>query len=433
MTPVLDPSPLADPRVETIVAWAQSGSGQIGTRAGAALEALDQSLPRWETAPAIALAAAAAYARVAGVGPRDLQTGHRLVALLVRLGESGAQELVRLGERTHYQHARAAIAKALARAQRELGVPAGELEDAFGGPVVDDDLRLTVPVGPFHAVVGIGEDLRRVRTTWRSATGRLLRARPPRAVDHPDALAIVHAERRRLQAHLANLRMRLEYAMATGRSWSVEQWATRMFADPLRAALARRLVWRLESDAGIVLALPESGGLRDAAGRPVKAPANANVEIWHPARDPERQAAWIDRASTLGLVQPIDQIARQVTLAHGDSLVLPLADGVAVAQRPFRGFLLGRGWRVPYLGPWFTVPEATREMPAGAPIAVVHLEPHHDSSDAIVVHTLTFRSRQGRGLDARALPPEVVSEAARDLLGALAAARQPPALSEAGA
>lgn len=370
MTPTLDGSALADPRVQTIVAWAQSGNARVDARPTAALDALDGSLPRRETAPAIALAAAAAYARVPGVGPRDLQTGHRLVALLVRLGEPGARELVRLRERTHYKHARAAIAQALARAQRMLGVPAGELEDAFGGPVVDDDLSLTVPVGPFQAVVEIGDDLRRVRTTWRSADGRLLRARPARAVDHPDALAIVHGERRRLQSHLANLRARLEQAMVTGRSWSVEQWATRMFADPLRAALARRLVWRFDTDAGAVLALPEPDGLRDAHGRPLKAPANANVEIWHPARDPERQSAWIGRASTIGLAQPIDQITRQVTLADGDSLVLPSGDGIAVAQRPFRGFLLARGWRVPYLGPWFTVPEATRQMLPGGPTAI---------------------------------------------------------------
>lgn len=36
--------------------------------------------------------------------------------------------------------------------------------------------------------------------------------------------------------------------MVSDRSWTIEQWATRMFADPLRAALARRLVWRFESD-----------------------------------------------------------------------------------------------------------------------------------------------------------------------------------------
>ena len=415
-------SPLADPRVEALVVWAQSGTEQIDAQVSAAIDALTDSLPDTRTASGIALAAAAAYGRIAGVGPRDLQAGHRLVRLLARLDEPGARELVRLSERVRYQHARGVLRKSLAQVQRELRIPAAELEDAFGGPIVNDDLALELPVGPFTAVVQVSDDLRRIGTTWRSASGRRLRGRPARAVDHADALALVSTERRRLQTHLIDLRARLDHALVSNRSWTVEQWATRMFADPLRAALARRLVWRFETDGDVVLALPEPGGLRDADGTPIKLPVEANVELWHPAREPERRGAWERRRSALALNQPIDQISRQVTLADPGSSVLQLGLGIRVPQRPFRGFLVGRGWHVPHLGPWFTVPEATRQLPGAAPIAVVHLEGDHENRDVVLVHELAFRSRQGHGIDARTLLPQIVSEAARDVLGALAAA-----------
>ena len=81
----------------------------------AALAALEQSPPRDATAHPWPSIATAAYARVPTVGPRDLQTGHRIVELLSMLDEAGARELVRLRERAYYAFARARIAKVLAR------------------------------------------------------------------------------------------------------------------------------------------------------------------------------------------------------------------------------------------------------------------------------------------------------------------------------
>lgn len=223
--------PLADPRVETLVAWAQTSDRRIDEPAAAAIAALTDAPPGAHTAAAVALAARAAYTRVPGCGPRDLQAGHRLVKILAGLGGPGASELVRLRERVHYQHPRKAIDAALVQLERELRIPLGELEDAFGGPAVDTDLALTLPVGPLHAHVRVSDDLRRVQTSWRGRSGQLMRSRPARAAEYPEELAVVQAERRRLQAHLSDLRARLEDAMVTGRSWSAEQWVARMFAD----------------------------------------------------------------------------------------------------------------------------------------------------------------------------------------------------------
>ena len=58
---------------------------------------------------------------VKGVNFRDLR----------EMGEPGARELVRLRERTSYQHPRRKIDAALAALARDLRIPLGALEDAM--------------------------------------------------------------------------------------------------------------------------------------------------------------------------------------------------------------------------------------------------------------------------------------------------------------
>ena len=418
MPTVSHTTPLSDPHVEALVRWAQLADVPVDDRSDAAIAAMIELPPRADAAPALALAATAAYARVPGRGPRDLQSGHRIVRLLCLLGEPGARELVRLRERIRYQHARKAVDAALARLARELRIPLGELEDAFGGPQLDSDLALLLPAGPFRARIHISDDLRRVRTAWQTQSGAPRRSRPARAAEYGEQLAHIQAERRRLQSHLSDLRGRLEDAMISGRSWSADQWAARMFADPLRSALARRLVWRFDTADTSVLALPTANGVEDVAGRAVRVQPDANVELWHPAESPLAQGPWQQRGAEIGLDQPVDQIQREVTIA--DARRLKVANGVVVNQRSFRGFLMRRGWHVPYLGPWFTVPEARRELMRGGPEAVLHLD-LADDGRKVIVRELAFRSVHGRQLDARKLSRALVSEAARDVLGAVKA------------
>jgi hypothetical protein len=208
--------------------------------------------------------------------------------------------------------------------------------------------------------------------------------------------------------------------MTTGRLWDVESWVVRMFGDPLRAGMARRLVWRLRSDDATTLALPLVTGLVDADGRPVVLPASATVELWHPAQDPDAQPRWRERLAALGVHQPIDQADRDVVLPDA---VPSVVAGRHVVQGPFRGFLRRRGWSVPYLGRFDDDTEARRVLAPGGPVAVLDLEladPH--DPEELVLGELRFRSAGGGFLDAAGLPPALASEAARDVLGGVHAA-----------
>lgn len=413
-------TPVDDPRVQALVEWAHKSDARLTRRASNALAALQGSTPRPATAPALAQVAGAAYQRVPNRGPRDLQTGHAVVELLGELGEAGGRELLRLRERTTYHHPLARISRVMAELQQRLGVPLGEFEDTFTGPVVDSELSTDVLIGPFRARLQVTDDLRRVQTSWISEAGRPLAKRPTAARGHPYELSRLDSERRHLRAHVRDLRQRLEDALTSGRSWSAEQWSDRMFSDPLRAAMARRMIWRVEGSAP-VLALPEVDGLADVHGRRVPIGARDNVSIWHPADAPGSRGAWQERLRASDVDQPVDQAWREVVLADLDSPALDFAYGKRAKQTAMRGFLLNRGWKVPFLGPYFEVPEATRELTPHGPIAVLDRGWFEEDPENVAIWELDFRSVQDVPLDARDLPPALVSEAARDVLGAIRA------------
>lgn len=110
--------------------------------------------------------------------------------------------------------------------------------------------------------------------------------------------------------------------------------------------MARRLIWRLERD-NPLLVLPGEVGLHDVHGERAAIGLHERVALWHPADEPAAQDVWSGRLATLGVEQPIEQAAREVTLADPHSAQVSFAVGDRVQQRPFRGFLRSRGWDVP--------------------------------------------------------------------------------------
>ena len=84
---------------------------------------------------------------------------------------------------------------------------------------------------------------------------------------------------------------------------------------------------------------------------------------------PELVSAWQDRLARLGVVQPVEQAARDII---GVGEFFALCDEIGwLDQSRMRAFLRRRGWKVPWLGPFFHVPEARRELFRGGPTAVL--------------------------------------------------------------
>ena len=285
-------------------------------------------------------------------------------------------------------------------------MPSREFEDEFTGVELDAGLRTCVPVGPFRAALAVSGDLCRVRTTWCTETGPESSRRPAGATKFSDGLEVVEGLRRRLRAHVTALRNRLERPMIANESWTADEWTARMFRDPLRAAMARRLIWHLGRDTP-VLALPGADGLRDLNGERVGINPRDRVSLWHPADQPTAQDDWRRRLKGLGVEQPIEQVDREVTLADRSAARLSFAVS-KVEQRPFRGFLRSRGWEIPYMGRWFFIGEATRQPTRDGPIAVLDVGLDWESADeagVIRIGDLGFRSVLGAELDSRPSRP----------------------------
>jgi hypothetical protein len=77
------------------------------------------------------------------------------------------------------------------------------------------------------------------------------------------------------------------------------------------------------------------------------------------------------------------------------------------------------------MGRWYFAPEATREVTRHGQIAVldVDVDWEYAKYDTLILGELGFRSILESELDARELPAAIVSQAARDALGAVAASR----------
>jgi hypothetical protein len=138
---------MADPRVEALIAWAREVNERFSEPAAAALEALHE-------APPSSASAAEFLGRprrrtlacpVAGPVTCDLAIGSwRCWASWEsreRVNSCGCVSV-------RYRNARTRIEKTLGRVRRDLGVPAGELEDTFDCVTHDRALSTRVAVGP---------------------------------------------------------------------------------------------------------------------------------------------------------------------------------------------------------------------------------------------------------------------------------------------
>jgi hypothetical protein len=122
----------------------------------------------------------------------------------------------------------------------------------------------------------------------------------------------------------------------------------------------------------------------------------------------------------LGVTQPVEQAARDVV---DDARFDGLCEEIGwLDQSRMRAFLRGRGWHVPWLGRFFQVPEARRELFAGGPSAVLGLE-WREEDGRVTPTWLAFETVTEDAILVGDLPATWLSEIGRDVLGAAAAAQ----------
>jgi hypothetical protein len=139
----------------------------------------------------------------------------------------------------------------------------------------------------------------------------------PKAVLADEATKALAEELIEAQADIALLlpeaRARLQSAWRLDRSWRLADWRARFLDNGLVATLARRLIWRFDTESGTRAASPRADGtLLSAEGEALPLPApDTRVRLWHPLTESvDAVTAWRERLKTTEIRQPFAQAWR---------------------------------------------------------------------------------------------------------------------------
>jgi hypothetical protein len=282
--------------------------------------------------------AVGAFARAAAVAKKTLAS--RSLPVLATLGDDlSLMHLGHIQATTRYTNVRREADALL----DEVAAVRGLTRDALADRTVPD-----LGLGPEGLVVDYGG-----RTFRLSVSGELeLQVHdadgtlpPKRKTDDPDLVRNAKATHKSLRKHLdavaRHQTRRLERAMVSGRSWTLDD-ARRLFWDqPLLRNASRGLVWL----ADVAFRIDETGELVDLDDEPVS--PQGPVYIAHPIQ--VDAAAWADVLTDYEFVQPFEQLSRSVHVLSPDGAAAEdlgaLAGDARLAPRKILGWTDARGWR----------------------------------------------------------------------------------------
>jgi hypothetical protein len=287
-------------------------------------------------------------------------------ALGLMAAELATGPLCRLKLRTRgaAQHA---VERALAAQAARLGVSVEELEER-GQPELGLDAQgvMRETLGDWVGEARVLEETLRVEVRWVRASRygqvRLLfgQAEPeedergqktaPRQVREQRSaeLAAFEIAAHEIERALATQRERIEGLWLRPRRWALATHRARYLEHALVGQVARRMLWALEEDGEVCVALWRAGRWEGMSGERLEVGAGAQVGLWHPAMSAEAEVmGWRRRLSALGITQPVRQAHREVWREAGRGVWRDV-DG-RVRQLHLAALGKARGWQVEVL------------------------------------------------------------------------------------
>lgn len=288
--------------------------------------------------------------------PRSLKAANACILALGAMGDASAvTALARLRLKQRDSRVLATIGKAMAEAAARARLTTDELEDiAVPTHGLDATGARRLELEAATAVLQVAPP-GRATLSWYGAGGARLKAAPAALRTVEPALRAAWNElqdaARGAESDLAVQRDRLERSYTTGRSWSLETWRERVLGHPLLGALARHLVWRVETPQGTTQDLLWTpAGPRDQAGRPAADPDGAaRIRLWHPLlSSPGEVQGWRAALREAGLVQPFRQAGREIYVLSGFESPAAFSNrfaGHLLRQQQYLALARLRGWR----------------------------------------------------------------------------------------
>jgi hypothetical protein len=152
------------------------------------------------------------------------------------------------------------------------------------------------------------------------------------------------------KAVIASLSARLERAMCDGRAWEAASFRALMIEHPLTQLFARRLVWAIVDDEGVILStfrVAEDSSLASIDDDALTLEDDALIALPHAMRlDSATRARWGEVLSSYEILQPFAQIGRElIAKPEGKSVRLEPLPTRDIPYHVLAGTLESRGWK----------------------------------------------------------------------------------------
>jgi hypothetical protein len=311
------------------------------------------------TAAAVGDAAEACFKKIPNVGARSTKAGNACVyALGAMPGLRGAAQLQRLRQRVKQPSALTQIEHALGAASRRERMTRDDLDDlavpTFG--LVDGRRRERFGDVAAELIVAGSQQF---DIQWSGPDGTPRKTEPAEIKRRfPGEVKEFKRLADDLRKMLPAQRDRLERCLLSERTWLLADWRQRYLEHPLLSLLARRLIWRFDTNGRRELGAWDDGAIVDVDDRTLNdLPAETRVRLWHPiAADAQTVAAWQSWLERHGVTQPFKQAHREVYfLTDAERATETFSNrfaGHILRQHQLQALCQARGWTYLLQGAW---------------------------------------------------------------------------------
>lgn len=304
-------------------------------------------------ARAIAALALSSYRKVPGKGPRLVSLGNAAITALGTMpGMDAVGQLALLKVKVKFIPAQKEIEKALTAAAEREGLPRDEIDElAVPGYGMEEVGRRREVLGDYVAELVVqGRD---ASLHWsKGADGKAIKSVPAAVKkEHADEVKELQAAVKDVGKMLTAQRERIDGLFLSRKAWPFAAWRERYLDHPLVGVIARRLLWRFETNGKAVDGIWLDGRLVGADDQPLEGLGEGTtVSLWHPVGRPvEEVTAWRDWLDRHQVSQPFKQAHREVyVLAPAERTTRVYTNrfaGHVLRQHQYHALCAARGWR----------------------------------------------------------------------------------------